>query len=59
MRQAFAHNVKRAPNGAEDEFDVRVPFVPVVQAYTDGSLSDNDGADVVKGAHGRDSDTVE
>ena len=59
VRQALAHNVKRTPNGAEDEFDVGIPFAPIVQADTNRSLTNDDGSNVVKGAHGGDFDTVE
>ncbi len=59
MRQALAHNVERAPNGAEDEFDVGVPFVTIVQADSNRSLTNHDSPNVVKNAHGRDFDTVE
>lgn len=59
MRQALAYNVERAPNGAEDEFDVGIPFVPIVQADSNRRLTDDDSANVVENAHGRDLDTVE
>ena len=59
VRQGLAHNVERAPDGAEDEFDVGIPFVPVVQADANRSLTDDDGSNVVEDADGGDSDPVE
>ena len=59
VRQALADNVKGAPNGTEDEFDIGIPFVPVVEADANGRLTDDDGPDVMEGTHGRDADAVE
>lgn len=59
MRQALAHNVERAPNSAENEFNVGVSFAAVVQADGDRGLANHDSSHVVKDAHGRDFDTVE
>lgn len=59
MWQAFAYNVERAPDCAEDELNVGVPFAGVVQADGDRGLANHNGSHVVEDAHGRDLDTVE
>ena len=59
VRQGLADDIERAPNGAEDEFDVGIPLVRKVQADSDCSLTDHDSSNVVEGAYRRNPDTIE